>query len=222
MEIGVLITVYNEGPRIDKVLKKLSKYRVIVVNDGSIDDTLSKVKKYKNVELISYTKNKGKGYALQRGFARARKLKFDTLILMDGDGQHNPADIPKFVKKIKDGFNVVLGSRFIKRTKIPFFRRIILRCGCLIEKLVIGIDLTDVHNGYRAINKNALNKIKLTENRMAYASELMMEIIRHDLSYSEIPIKVKYTPEIMDQGTSSIFTGFKILFRIALLKIRRF
>ena len=222
MKIGVLITVYNEGPRIDKVLKKLSKYRTIVVNDGSTDDTLSKVKKYKNVELISYTKNKGKGYALQRGFALARKLKFDTLILMDGDGQHNPADIPKFVKKLGDGFDVVLGSRFIKHTKIPFFRQILLRGGCLIEKLVIGIDLTDVHNGYRAINKNALNKIKLTENRMAYASELMMEIIKYDLSYSEIPIKVKYTGEIMAHGTSSLFTGFKILFRLALLKIRRF
>jgi glycosyltransferase involved in cell wall biosynthesis len=222
MKIGVLITVYNEGPRIDKVLKKLSKYQVIVVNDGSTDDTLSKVKKYKNVELISYRKNKGKGYALRRGFARARKSKFDILILMDGDGQHNAADIPKFINKIEDGFDVVLGSRFIKRTKIPFFRRIILQGGCLIEKFVIGINLTDAHNGYRAINKNALTKIKLTENRMAYASELMLEIIKHNLSYSEIPIKIRYTREIMDHGTSSLFTGFKILFRLVLLKIRRF
>jgi len=221
MKIGVLITVYNESKRIDNVLKKLAKYRVIVVNDGSTDNTLSKVKKYKNVELISYKQNRGKGYALQRGFARARKLKFDTLILMDGDGQHNPNDIPKFVKKIENGFDVILGSRFIKHTEIPLFRRIMLRGGCLIEKLVIGIDLTDAHNGYRAMNKNALEKIKLTENRMSYASELMMEIIKHNLSYSEIPIKVKYTREIMDRGTSSLFTGFKILFRIAILKIRR-
>ena len=88
--------------------------------------------------------------------------------------------------------------------------------------MVIGIDLTDVHNGYRAINKRALTKLKLSENRMAYASELMMGIVKHDLSYSEIPIKVKYTREIMDHGTSSVFTGFKILFRLALLKIRRF
>ena len=222
MEIGVLITVYNEGSKIDKVLKKLTKYRVIVVNDGSTDNTLSEVEKYKNVEIITYSKNKGKGYALRRGFARARKLKFDILVLMDGDGQHNPSDIPRFIKKIDDGFDVVLGSRFIKHTKIPFFRRILLHGGRLIEKLVIGIDLTDVHNGYRAINKRALTKLKLSENRMAYASELMMEIVKHDLSYSEIPIKVKYTREIMDHGTSSVFTGFKILFRLALLKIRRF
>ena len=141
---------------------------------------------------------------------------------MDGDGQHNPSDIPRFIKKIDDGFDVVLGSRFIKHTKIPFFRRILLHGGRLIEKLVIGIDLTDVHNGYRAINKRALTKLKLSENRMAYASELMMGIVKHDLSYSEIPIKVKYTREIMDHGTSSVFTGFKILFRLALLKIRRF
>ena len=69
MEIGVLITVYNEGSKIDKVLKKLTKYRVIVVNDGSTDNTLSEVEKYKNVEIITYSKNKGKGYALRRGFA---------------------------------------------------------------------------------------------------------------------------------------------------------
>ena len=97
-----------------------------------------------------------------------------------------------------------------------------LRGGCLIEKLFIGINLTDAHNGYRAMNKKTLNKIKLTENRMAYASELMMEIVDHNLSYTEIPIKVKYTREIMDHGTSSFFTGFKILFRLVLLKIRRF
>ena len=222
MKIGVLITVYNEGPRIDKVLKKLSGYQVIVVDDGSIDDTLSKVKKYKNVKIISHEKNMGKGYALQRGFRYARKSKFDILILMDGDGQHNAADIPRFVKKINDGFDVVLGSRFIKRTKIPFFRRIILQGGRFIEKFIIGINLTDAHNGYRAINKKSLNKIKLTENRMAYASELMMEIVEHNLSYSEIPIQVKYTREIMNHGTSSLFNGFKILFRIFLLKIRRF
>ena len=83
MKIGVLITVYNEGPRIDKILKKLSKYHVIVVNDGSTDDTLLKVKKYKNVESITYSKNRGKGYALQRGLVRARKLKFDILIALD-------------------------------------------------------------------------------------------------------------------------------------------
>jgi len=221
MKKGVLITLYNEEKRIEKVLNKLKNYELILVNDGSSDNTLKKIKKYTGANIISYRKNRGKGYALQKGMAYAKKNNFDRIILMDGDGQHNPAEIEKFENKLDDGYDFVIGSRFLKyESNVPITRRIILWGGNIIEKLLIGIKLTDSHNGFRAMNKNSINKIKLTENRMAYASQLMFEIKKHNLTYVEVPVKIKYTQETLDKGTGSLLTGFKILFRLVGLKIK--
>lgn len=221
MKTAILITLYNEEPRIKKVLDGLKKYNLILINDGSTDNTLKIIKSYKNAHIISYRKNKGKGYALQKGINYAKNNNYDRLILMDGDGQHNPRDIKKFEKKLSEGYDFVIGSRFIKNnSNIPVLRRIILFGGKIIEKILIGINLTDAHNGYRAMNKISINKIKLTENRMAYASELMFEVIHNDLKYTEVPVKIKYTEETLKKGTGSLLTGFKILFRLIGLKIR--
>ena len=221
MKKGVLITLYNEETRIEKVLNSLKNYELILVNDGSSDNTLKKIKKYNRAKIISYRKNRGKGYALQKGMAYAKKNKFDRIILMDGDGQHNPAEIKKFEKKLDDGYDFVIGSRFItSESNVPVTRRIILWGGNIIEKLLIGIKLTDAHNGFRAMNKKSINKIKLTENRMAYASQLMFEIKKHNLNYTEVPVKIKYTQETLDKGTGSLLTGFKILFRLVGLKLK--
>ena len=221
MKNTILITLYNEEPRIKKVLDKLKKYNLILVNDGSTDKTLDIIKKYKNAHIISYGKNKGKGFALQKGLRYAKKAKIERLILMDGDGQHNPSEIKKFNVMLNKGYDVVIGSRFINQeSNVPKIRRIILFGGKLIERLVIGIKLTDAHNGFRGLSKNAIKKIKLTENRMAYASQLMFEVKKHKLSYCEVPVKIKYTKETLDKGTGSLITGFKILYRLIGLKIK--
>ena len=192
-----------------------------MVNDGSTDKTLDIIKKYKNAHIISYGKNKGKGFALQKGLRYAKKAKIERLILMDGDGQHNPSEIKKFNVMLNKGYDVILGSRFINQeSNVPKIRRIILFGGKLIERLVIGIKLTDAHNGFRGLSKNAIKKIKLTENRMAYASQLMFEVKKHKLSYCEVPVKIKYTKETLDKGTGSLITGFKILYRLIGLKIK--
>ena len=221
MKLGILITVYNEEPRLRSVLDKLNNFNVIVVNDGSTDGTCKIIDSYENVVKISYKKNKGKGYALNKGLSYIKKNNYDRIVLMDGDGQHNSDEIKKFIKKLDEGYDFVSGSRFLKyNSNVPILRKIILFGGRIIEKYVIGINLTDAHNGFRAMNKNAIKKIKLSENRMAYASELMFELIRNDLKYTEVPVKIKYTKETLEKGTGSLFTGFKILFRLFGLKIR--
>ena len=221
--IYILIPVYNEENQIRKVILELKEIfqNIIVVNDGSTDKTENIIDSYKNVIKISYKKNKGKGYALRKGLSYAKRNNFDQLILMDADGQHNPSEIKKFIKKLDEGYDFVSGSRFIKNnSNIPVGRKIILFGGKLIEKVLIGINLTDAHNGYRAMGKNAIKKIKINENRMAYASELMFEVIHNDLKYTEVPVKIKYTKETLSKGTGSLLTGFKILFRLIGLKIK--
>ena len=221
MKKYILITLYNEAPRIKKVLEKLKEYNLILINDGSTDNTLEIIKSYKNAHIITYRKNRGKGYALQKGIRYAKRNKIERLILMDGDGQHNPDEIKKFDVALDKGYDVVIGSRFIKkRSNVPAMRKIILFGGKLIERFVIGVKLTDVHNGFRAMNKNAIRNIILTENRMAYASQLMFEIKMHNLSYCEVPVTIKYTKETLNKGTGSWITGFKILYRLIGLKIK--
>ena len=71
-----------------------------------------------------------------------------------------------------------------------------------------------------AMNKKSINKIKLTENRMSYASQLMFEVKKHGLKYTEVPVKIKYTKETLEKGTGSVLTGLKILYRLFWLKIK--
>src|SRR3989344_212095 len=124
MKIGILICAYNEEKNIRKVVDNCLKYikKVIVVNDGSIDKTLFELKKTKAI-IINHKKNKGKGAALKTGFNYGIKNKYDYLILMDGDGQHSPSEIPKFLKEINNNYDLIIGCRKKRHSKMPLIRR---------------------------------------------------------------------------------------------------
>jgi len=208
MKTTVVIPAFNEGKRIGKVLKSLSKYpySVIVVNDGSSDNTADIVEKFGQVELITHKKNQGQGAAL--------KSKSDIIVTFDADGQHRPAEIEKFIEKIEEGYDVVLGSRFLKKTKLPIGRKIILKGSILVERILIGIKLTDAHNGFRAFSAKAARKIKINERGMAHASEIVYRIKKNNLNYVEVPVNIKYSAETLEKGGNSIKRAFNILSKI--------
>jgi hypothetical protein len=118
-------------------------------------------------------------------------------VCFDADGQHHIDDVKKFFeefKKDKD-LDIVLGSRFIKKTKsnVPFFRKITLFLGRIFTFFISNIRLTDSHNGYRVIRKKALRQIRLTMDGMEYASELIENIYRYDLKFKEVPVNILYS-----------------------------
>ena len=126
MKKVVVIPAFNEEKMIKKVISEVAKYvdLIIVVDDGSEDKTYEKALETKKAIVLKHIINRGQGAALMTGIEKAKELGAQIVITFDADFQHNPKDISKFVSKIKQGYDVVLGSRFLKKNKIPFLKKL--------------------------------------------------------------------------------------------------
>lgn len=196
-KIAILICAYNEEKHIERVvnlcLKKVKP--VIVVNDGSTDNTLAELKKTKAI-VIDQKKNKGKGEALKAGFRYGIKNRFDYLILLDGDGQHLPSEIPKFIDEInRTEPDLIVGCRKKRHSDMPYIRRATNFLSSLIIGLKIGTFVKDTQSGYRAINLNFIKKIKLKRKRYDLETEILLKMMKKDAKISCIPIKTIYADE---------------------------
>lgn len=218
-EICVIIPAYNEAQSLDNVLCELvdNQYTVIVVDDGS-DDATSKVSKQYPVHLLIHPINLGQGAALNTGLKYALGLEdVKYIITFDADGQHIVSDIPRLVETMQNtNCDVVLGSRFCKggeAKNIRFLRRITLFLALWFTKFTTGLKITDTHNGLRCFSPVAARRIRITQNRMAHASEILQEISLHNLSYTEIPVTVIYSDYSVKKG-QSFLGGLDILFDI--------
>jgi polyprenyl-phospho-N-acetylgalactosaminyl synthase len=221
-DILVLVPVYNEGAVIIDTISELTKagYAVIVVDDGS-DTPVKELIGHLPVTILRHRVNLGQGAALQTAFAYARKKDPSIIITFDADGQHDTGDIPAMLLPIRESkADIVLGSRFLpgNGTQITFSKKLVLQLARFINFLLSGALLSDAHNGLRALNRKALEKIVITENRMAHASEILFETRRHGLQYCEVPVHIRYTPYSKQKGQSA-WDSIKILFDLVLHKL---
>lgn len=196
-QVYIVIPSYNEGKVIRQTINSLgNQYHVVLVDDASTDETANAVRDLP-VCYLRHDINLGQGAALQTGMDFARQQGADIVVHFDADGQHNPADIDRFIETLRtQKLDVVLGSRFLRREDlmaIPRLRRLLLRVARVINGLLTGLWLSDAHNGFRVMNRRALNAIQLKENRMAHASEILMQIRRLGLKYVEMPTHIIYT-----------------------------
>ncbi|TAE34043.1 MAG: glycosyltransferase family 2 protein [Cytophagales bacterium] len=196
-KIFVVIPSYNEGKVVRQTIRSLGDgYNVVLVDDASTDDTINSVRDLP-IYYLRHDINLGQGAALQTGMDFAHQHGADVVVHFDADGQHNPADIEKFINILRtQEIDIVLGSRFLREedlVAIPRFRRLLLRVARIINGLLTGMWLSDAHNGFRVMNRRALAAIQLKENRMAHASEILMQIRRHELRYIEMPTHIIYT-----------------------------
>lgn len=202
-----MIAAYNEERTITKVLQEVEKYvdYIIVVDDGSTDGTPHQVKGEK-VILLRHLVNLGQGAALQTGFEYAKRHDADIVITYDADGQFLAKDIPKIIKPILNNqADIVMGSRFLGNTiNIPYLRLLTLKLGIIFTFIFSGLKLTDVYNGLRALNKTALQKMYISQNRLAHASEIIDKIRVKKLRYMEIPVTVKYTEYSKQKGEKNL------------------
>lgn len=197
LKIAALICAYNEEKHIQKVTNQCLKQikDVIVVNDGSRDSTLKEIKKTK-AKIITYNKNQGKGAALKKGFSYATKNKFDYLILLDADGQHDPREIPKFIKIIeKEQPDLVIGCRKKRHSDMPYIRRATNFLTSLIISTKSGQYVKDSQSGYRAIKLSFLKKIKLKRKRYDLESEILLKMMNKEAKIRCISIKTIYKDE---------------------------
>lgn len=195
MKVFVVIPAFNEAQSIGTVLGKLKQYnyQIIVVDDGSMDDTYNQATK-DGVVVIRHIINRGYGAALRTGTDYAFSKGADLVIHFDADGQFDPQDIEKFINATKQGYEVVLGSRFLgKHIDMPFSRLITLKLGIIFTWFVSGIKLTDAHNGFRSFTKMAWQKMHLILDQMAFSSEVIDELARLKIKFCEVPVTVIYT-----------------------------
>jgi len=196
-QIFIVIPSYNEGKVIRQTIRSLgNQYSVVLVDDASTDDTANAVRDLP-IYYLRHDINLGQGAALQTGMDFALQQGADIVVHFDADGQHNPADIDRFVEVLKSRqVAVVLGSRFMRKDDllaIPRLRRLLLRVARIINGLLTGLWLSDAHNGFRVMNRQALRAIQLKENRMAHATEILMQIRRQGLHFVEHPTHIIYT-----------------------------
>jgi glycosyltransferase involved in cell wall biosynthesis len=218
--VWVFIAAYNEESTISDVLDdvKTITEHIVVVDDCSEDSTFQRAQK-KGVSVLRHCVNRGKGAAIRTGTAYALAHGADIIVHFDADGQHHAHDIPALIDPIVNGrCDIVLGSRFLKesQTNISSIRKTVLWLGRYFTWFFSGIRLTDAHNGMRAFSRNAAGRIVLTEDRFAYASELIDEIRRTRLSYCEVPVTISYTDYSRAKGQRSLnalVIGWKLIWK---------
>lgn len=194
--IWIVIAAFNEGPAIRTVVADvLAEYpNVLVVDDGSSDDSAEEARAA-GATVIHHIVNLGQGAALQTGIKFALARGAAAIVTFDADGQHLVEDIPALARPILDGeAEVALGSRFLGRAEnITTAKLITLRLAILFTRLTTGVSFTDVHNGFRCLSPSAARKIRIQQDRMAHASEILDQIALLKLKYVEAPVTIRYT-----------------------------
>lgn len=222
-KIGIVIPAFNEGSAIGNTIAPLVRegYTVILVDDCSTDNT-SEVAGSFPVHVVRHVINLGQGAALQTGFEYAKKLDVDVIVSFDADGQHDYKEIPKLTEPVISGqYDVALGSRFMRKEDVeavPPGRRNLLRVAIQVNNIISGMRLTDAHNGFRAFNRKALNSIKMKENRMAHATEILNLIKKNGLTYTEVPVHIEYSDYSKAKGQSSL-NSINIIIDLLLNKV---
>ncbi len=210
--IFIIIPALNEEKKIKVVVDEAAKFgdTVVIVDDGSKDKTILQVKNPKAV-ILKHCVNLGQGAALRTGLEYAQKMGADIAVTFDADGQFIASEIPKIIKPVVEGkADIVLGSRFLGQTvNMPFSRFITLKLGIYFTYFFSGIKLSDTHNGFRALNRKAIQNIKITHNKMAHSSEIIDLTKKHKLKLIEIPVTVIYNEYSKQRGQSS-FNALRI------------
>ena len=219
-KIFIIIPAFNEEKVIQEVISEINGtgYRnIIVIDDGSADDTYGKAASMPEVVALKHFLNRGKGAAVKTGIEAAKILGADIVVTLDGDGQHNPEDISKMISLINEGKDVVLGTRLKNPKGMPFYKILANHVGNFFTWLIYGLWVTDSQSGFRAYSKKAISLIETKTDRYEYDSEVIREISRNRLKYAEVPIEVRYTEYSMNKKHKMNFkNGLKTLIKMML------
>lgn len=192
-EISVIIPVYREEKIIAQVIEKVRQvmnstgrdFEIIVVNDGSDDDTAGRAQRA-GALVVSHPYNMGNGAAVKTGIRRARG---NILVMMDGDGQHDPEDIPRLLEKMND-FDMAVGAR-IQASETAAHRNLANRAFNLFAGYVCKRRIDDLTSGFRAVKRDIARQfISMLPNTFSYPTTLTMAVVRAGFSLAYVPVKV--------------------------------
>ena len=202
----LVIPLYNEGTVIAEVIRKARGVfpHVVCIDDGSSDDSAQRAREA-GATVLRHAVNLGQGAALQTGIEYARTVPGARyLVTFDADGQHRVEDAAAMVDLARrEDVAIVFGSRFLdSRTRPGLLKRIVLRTAVWFTNQSTGLRLTDAHNGLRVIRADAARNVELRQDRMAHASEIVLQLGRTRLPWREYPVHVLYTEYSRAKGQS--------------------
>ena len=222
MKSIVIIPAFNEEAAIGGVVKNSLQYadEVLVVDDGSSDNT-SQIAGDAGALLLTHPSNCGKGVSLKDAFKKAEG--YDIVVTIDGDGQHNPDEIPLLIKPIEDGkADFVNGSRYLNGfdDNTPAYRRVGQTVLDIATNVTAGTHLTDSQSGFRAFRGDTISCYKFRDPGFGIESEMIADASENKLRILEVPITVNY--DVENSSTKGPVThGLGVLVKIIKDKIIR-
>lgn len=210
----VALPAYNEERYIGSVILKAKKYagEVIVFDDGSADGT-AEVAQLAGATVLKHDGNRGKGAAMRGILAEVRKRVPEVLVILDADGQHDADEIPRLVEAVREGADLVVGSRKAQASKTPLYRRLgqgvlSFSAGVASRRRIV----RDSESGFRALSPRMMTEVELAENGFAVETEMIVKAAEMGLRIIEVPISTIY---VEDGSTLNPFQhGLSVLGRI--------
>jgi glycosyltransferase involved in cell wall biosynthesis len=213
----VIIPTFNNAATVGKVIEEVMQYcgHIIVVNDGSTDDTKAILERIQGIQIISYPVNKGKGWALRQAFSYAISKGYNTGITMDSDGQHFAADLPAFIEKLKlSADTLVMGARNMSQESVPGKSSFGHKFSNFWFKVETGIKCPDTQTGFRMYPLHLLKGMRFFTVKYEFEIEVIVRAAWKGIAFDSIPIKVYYAPK---ETRISHFRPFKDFTRISIL-----
>jgi len=195
--VYVFIPAYNEEENIEEVINGLKKLKMniktYVIDDGSTDRTAEKARKA-GATVIKHPVNLGGGAAIRTAFTIALLNDAEYIVTLDGDGQHDPDELPMIITEMRNGTDLIIGSRFLKEQKQEMlsYRLLGIKFFSWLVSKMMRIKITDATSGYRAYKTETVRKIlfKLKENQY-YGLEIVVKMAKNGVDIKEVPITSK-------------------------------
>lgn len=211
-KVCIVIPAYNEASVIRGVVKdtvkamKSSSYQfeVVAVDDGSSDATAAEAKAG-GATIIKHLLNSGAGAATRTGLKYASANRFDIVATMDADGQHDPDDLLKVIRRVSStDADFVIGSRLIQSNGMPWYRVLGNKGLSLVTFIIFGVNVTDSQSGLKAFSQRALSVMDYHSNNFAFCSEMLWRARQQGLSVEEVPIRAIYSDYSLAKGQRNI------------------
>ncbi len=198
LKVCIIIPTYNNSSTLSEVICSTQEYtkNIIVVNDGSKDNSADVLKNFKSIEVLNYPENVGKGWALRKGFELARKKGYRYAISIDSDGQHFAKDLPSFLDKLDSvGDAIIIGARNMTNSDVPGKSSFAHKFSNFWFKVETGINVPDTQSGYRLYPLDLLKNISFYTTKYEFEIEVLVRASWKGIKIESTEVSVFYPPK---------------------------